>query len=76
MTGPRESISRTCISFRSSQLDGAKGLSRLSGAPLAELTRRAVDAFLLDASPWLRARVTKLRVQQVRVRASAFTANP
>jgi hypothetical protein len=42
----RESTKRTCLTFRSSQIEALKILSRESGAPAAELVRRAVDAFL------------------------------
>ena len=47
MSGPRESITRTCISLRLTQLATLRDLSRDTGAPVAELTRRAVDAFLV-----------------------------
>lgn len=43
---PRESRTRTCVSLRSAQLDALRGVSRETGAPVAELTRRAVDLFL------------------------------
>lgn len=43
---PREETARTCLTLRSSQLEAMKDLSRQTGAPMAELTRRAVDAFL------------------------------
>jgi Ribbon-helix-helix domain len=46
MAGPGESKTRTCISLRSDQLVALKGVSRRTGAPVAELTRRAVDAYL------------------------------
>jgi Ribbon-helix-helix domain len=43
---PREETTRTCLTLRSSQLDALKDLPRATGAPVAELARRAVDAFL------------------------------
>lgn len=46
MPGPRESMTRACLTLRSAQLEALKGLSRQTGAPVAELARRAVDAFL------------------------------
>jgi Ribbon-helix-helix domain len=46
MSGPGESKTRACISLRSDQVDALKDVSRQTGAPVAELTRRAVDAYL------------------------------
>jgi hypothetical protein len=46
MPGPRASTTRTCVSLRSNQLGALKGLARETGAPIAELTRKAIDAFL------------------------------
>jgi hypothetical protein len=43
---PRDATRRASITLRSQQLEALKGLSRETGAPVAELTRRAVDAFL------------------------------
>jgi hypothetical protein len=48
---PRESTTRACLTIKSSQLRALKGLSRETGAPVAELTRRAVDAFLAARVP-------------------------
>ena len=42
----RESTTRACLTLRSRQLRALQDLSRETGAPVAELTRRAVDAFL------------------------------
>jgi hypothetical protein len=36
----------TCIPLRSTQVATLKSLSRESGAPVAELIRRAIDAYL------------------------------
>jgi hypothetical protein len=43
---PGDATKRACITLKSRQLEALKGLSRETGAPVAELTRRAVDAFL------------------------------
>ena len=43
---PREPMKRTCLPLRSLQLESLKSLSRETGAPVAELIRRAIDAFL------------------------------
>jgi hypothetical protein len=51
MPGPHESITRSSVSLRSGQLDALRGLARATGAPLAELTRRAVDAYLAARVP-------------------------
>ena len=48
MPGPRASTARACFTLRSNQLDALREISRETGAPVAELTRRAVDAFLVD----------------------------
>jgi hypothetical protein len=40
------STTRACLTLRSRQLEALRGLSRETGAPVAELTRRAVDAYL------------------------------
>jgi hypothetical protein len=42
----REETTRACLTLRSRQLEALKRLSQESGAPVAELARRAVDAFL------------------------------
>jgi hypothetical protein len=47
MSTPRDATRRTCITLKSCQLSALKGLSRETGAPVAELTRLAVDAFLM-----------------------------
>ncbi len=51
MSGPRESITRTCVSLRLTQRDAMKSLARETGAPVSELTRRAVNAFLASRVP-------------------------
>ena len=38
--------SRVCITFKAGQRSALKRISRESGAPFAELVRRAVDSFL------------------------------
>ena len=43
---PHKATERTCISLKSSQLAILKRRSRQTGAPVAELVRRAVDAYL------------------------------
>jgi Ribbon-helix-helix domain len=48
---PLENTTRACLTLRSSQLRALRGLSRETGAPVAELTRRAVDAFLTARVP-------------------------
>jgi Ribbon-helix-helix domain len=48
MPGPRRATTRACLTLRSTQLDALRDLSRATGAPVAELTRRAVDSFLAD----------------------------
>jgi hypothetical protein len=45
---PRESTTRTCLNLRSRQFQALQDLSRETGAPVAELARRAVDAFLVN----------------------------
>ena len=45
---PHDSTARTCLTLRSSQLGALRDLSRQSGAPVAELIRRAADAYLSD----------------------------
>ena len=42
----RESTTRACLTLRSRQLRALQDLSRETGAPVAELARRAVNAFL------------------------------
>jgi hypothetical protein len=42
----RESTTRACLTLKSRQLRALQDLSRETGAPVAELTRRAVDAYL------------------------------
>ncbi len=42
----RDPTERTCLTFKSSQLEMLRAHSHQSGAPVAELVRRAVDAFL------------------------------
>ena len=39
-------LSRACIPLRSTQLETLRRLSKDSGAPVAELIRRAIDAYL------------------------------
>ncbi len=39
-------LSRTCIPLRSTQLETLRSLSKDSGAPVSELIRRAIDAYL------------------------------
>jgi hypothetical protein len=46
MSGPRACTVRACLTLRSNQLEALRGLSRETGAPVAELTRRAVDVYL------------------------------
>jgi len=46
MPRPRAATERACFTMRSDQLEGLRRISRETGAPVAELTRRAVDAFL------------------------------
>ena len=43
---PRDATKRACLTLKSRQLEALKGLSRSTGAPVAELARRAVDAYL------------------------------
>jgi hypothetical protein len=43
---PRQETTRACLTLRSSQLEALRSLSKETGAPVAELARRAVDAFL------------------------------
>jgi hypothetical protein len=42
---PRESTTRACLTLRSRQ-EALKEISHATGAPVAELARRAVDAYL------------------------------
>jgi Ribbon-helix-helix domain len=42
----REETTRACLTLRSSQLEALKSLSKETGAPVAELARRAIDGFL------------------------------
>jgi hypothetical protein len=51
MPESHSSITRSSVSLRSGQLDALRGLSRATGAPLAELTRRAADAYLAARVP-------------------------
>jgi len=46
MSGPQACTARACLTLRSNQLEALRGLSRETGAPVAELARRAVDAYL------------------------------
>jgi hypothetical protein len=39
-------MTRTAMFLRADQIDGLTQLSDLTGAPLAELIRRAIDAYL------------------------------
>jgi hypothetical protein len=39
-------LTRACIPLRSTQLDTLRHLSKDTGAPVSELIRRAVDAYL------------------------------
>ena len=48
---PVESTARTCLTLKARQLDALRELSRSTGAPMAELARRAVDSFLSDRIP-------------------------
>ena len=48
MSGTRASTARACFTLRSNQLEALREVSRETGAPVAELTRRAVDAFLVN----------------------------
>jgi Ribbon-helix-helix domain len=43
---PHEETARTCLTLRSTQFQALRDLSIRTGAPMAELTRRALDAFL------------------------------
>jgi Ribbon-helix-helix domain len=43
---PRESSTRACLTLKSGQLEALREISRRTGAPVAELARRAVDAYL------------------------------
>ena len=68
MPGPGEPKTRTCISLRSDQLDALKGVSRETGAPVAELTRRAVDAYLIGrAAGCIRAASSRARAVRGRI---------
>lgn len=44
MSGER--TTRACVTLRSRQLDSLREISRQTGAPVAELTRRAIDEYL------------------------------
>jgi len=44
---PRDATKRACLTLKSRQLEALKGLSRKTGAPVAELARRAVEAYLV-----------------------------
>jgi hypothetical protein len=39
-------LTRACIPLRSTQLETLRSLSKDSGAPVAELIRRAIDSYL------------------------------
>jgi hypothetical protein len=43
---PPKSTRRACLTLRSDQLAALKGLSEATGAPMAELARRALDSFI------------------------------
>ena len=43
---PRESSTRACLTLKSRQIEALRCLSHESGAPVAELVRRSLDAFL------------------------------
>ena len=40
--------SRVCITFKTGQHSALKRISQVSGAPIAELVRRAVDSFVAE----------------------------
>ncbi len=40
--------SRICITFKAGQQSALKRISQESGAPIAELVRRAVDSFVVE----------------------------
>ncbi len=42
----RERTTRACLTLRARQVDELREISRESGAPVTELTRRAIDAYL------------------------------
>lgn len=42
----RERTTRACLTLRARQIDELREISRQTGAPVAELTRRAIDAYL------------------------------
>lgn len=42
----REGTIRACVTLRSHQLHELREISRQTGAPVAELMRRAIDAYL------------------------------
>jgi predicted DNA-binding protein len=42
----KEEMTRTALFFRSSSMQRLHALSDVTGAPIAELIRRAVDAYL------------------------------
>lgn len=48
MSGER--TTRACVTLLSRQLDELREISRESGAPVAELMRRAIDAYLAGRS--------------------------
>jgi hypothetical protein len=43
---PRESSTRACLTLKSRQLEALRCLSHDTGAPVSELVRRSLDAFL------------------------------
>ena len=47
----REPTTRACLTLKSRQLRALQDLSLESGAPVAELARRAFDAFLVARVP-------------------------
>lgn len=47
----RRGSTRACLTLKTDQLEALRCLSRETGAPVAELARRAVDAFLAGRVP-------------------------
>ena len=69
---PRESSTRACLTLKSRQLEALRCLSDVTGAPVAELVRRSLDAFLALRVPGYATEPGRAASSSVPIPSTAF----
>ena len=72
----RRGSTRACLTLKTDQLEALKGLSRETGAPVAELVRRGLDSFLADRVPGYVAGPSRPTLKFYDVATDPATTNP